>query len=60
MPTNDDSSPAKSQLSPEVQKRVEAFHQNIAKALCANLNRNVLAESEREVQLIASTRDIPT
>jgi hypothetical protein len=53
MPANDNTKSTISSLSPELEMRIAAFNQNIAKALCANLNRNVLAESQREVQLSA-------
>jgi hypothetical protein len=33
--------------------RIRMFHQGIGRALCENLNRNVLTESQNELQLIA-------
>jgi hypothetical protein len=46
----------KSARSPELQRRIEEFHQKIGKALCENLNTNVLAESQNDVQSIEPAR----
>jgi hypothetical protein len=62
MPANDNIRPAQSRLSPELEMRIKAFHEGIAKALCENLNRNVSAKSQSELQLIAdagtSSKDV--
>jgi hypothetical protein len=47
-----------SSRSPELQMLIAEFHQKISQALCANPNRNVLAKSPSELQLIASAGDI--